>query len=231
MQLITMTSDEVKIVLQEKPWLLIPVGICEQHGPHLPLGTDTLTAEYFANQLGEKLDILVGPTVGHGVGLPLDLGFPGSTSLQPETLRMLLNDLLGCWRKQGFQRFLIITAHGDPFHLEVLQSLGQDTLLIDVYDTDISDLLVRQSCARHACEAETSLMLHLFPDMVRMDKARDYDIPYQDFLPWLQHAKSDLPQGYFGVIGCPIIATTTKGKEIVNRIITDLETQVKEWLV
>ena len=67
-----MTWEEVRIWLEGSDALILPIGTCEQHGPHLPLSTDTLIAEAFAARIAEETGIPLAPTLEYGVNLPCD---------------------------------------------------------------------------------------------------------------------------------------------------------------
>lgn len=111
MQLLLSTWTEVEDYLQSSVGLIIPIGSTEQHGPTGLIGTDALTAEAIARGVGEQTGALVGPTINLGMALH-HTGFPGTISLRPSTLLLVVRDYLGCLAKAGFQRFFFINGHG-----------------------------------------------------------------------------------------------------------------------
>jgi len=231
MLMVDMTWKEVeKYILEVNDNLIIPVGTCEQHGYHLPLGNDIFVAEYMANILSEKTNALVAPTINYGVNLPCDVHLTGTTSIKPETLKETIALITDWWRQQGFKHFLLLTYHGDPFHIQAMGQISAEIKLYDVSEIDYSDILEKQSSIRHACEAETSVALLLYPEKVKMELVREHDIPYDNFRKYLFHEESNPPQGYVGNLGYPSSATKDKGDKIVNRMIEKMINECDDFL-
>ncbi|MCU0612616.1 MAG: creatininase family protein [Candidatus Eisenbacteria bacterium] len=219
MRLIDMTWEDARDYLASHDALLLPAGMCEQHSTHLPLGTDTMTAEHVAHRVAEETGFLVAPTLNYGIGLPCDRVFPGSTSLTASDLQGSLRSIVRWWTAQGFRRVLVLSAHGDPFHLQALRDAHEAVRVLELYDIELADILERQSGARHADEAETSVMLHLFPERVRLDRIRDFETPFEEFEPYLSHRLTGPIPGSPGCQGYPSAATAEKGRRIVARMI------------
>lgn len=213
-----LTWEEVSAYLKEKDGLIIPVGICEQHSKHLPIGTDTLIAEYICNYLSEKTKMLVAPTLNYGVGLPCDRFYPGSSSIQYEDLRNTISSLISWWKLQGFKNFFLISAHGDPFHLRALCEITYDdrVFVLEVYNINMDGILEKQKTAKHAGEAETSVMLYLFPEKVRKERLEDFETPFEEFKDYLNHLRDDPIPNSPGCQGYPTFATKEKGRKIVE---------------
>jgi len=215
-----MTWNEVKKHISEvNDNLIIPVGTCEQHGYHLPLGNDTFIAEYMAGILSEKTGALVAPAINYGVNLPCDMHLAGTTSIKPEILREIIVSITDWWRQQGFRHFLLLTYHGDPFHIQAMENISDDIRLYELAEIEYSDILEKQSAIRHACEAETSVALCLYPEKVKMESVREHDIPFEAFRKYLFHEDSSLPEGYVGSLGYPSFASKDKGSIILDRMI------------
>src|SRR5690242_18037544 len=89
-----MGPAQVAAVMAADPRLIIPVGSCEQHGPHLPIGCTTIIAERLADDLSATTGVLRAPTVEYGVNTPEERDFPGNASMRKKTLHRMLNDLL-----------------------------------------------------------------------------------------------------------------------------------------
>ena len=177
--------------------------------------------------MSTETGILIAPTLHYGVGLPCDKFYAGSASIQCEDLNNTLSQLLS-WRKlQDFQKFFVITAHGDPFHLQALRTLKQDKVFVlELYDIPMSGILERQQSAQHACEAETSVLLYLFPDKVRKEKLEDFEMPFEEFKDYLNHVKEDAIPHSPGCQGYPSLATREKGKKIV----AGMKGSALEWI-
>ncbi|PYP01467.1 MAG: hypothetical protein DMD61_01335 [Gemmatimonadetes bacterium] len=119
----TLAPDEVRFILERDARLLVPVGTCEQHGPHLPLGCDSIIVERLADDLSAEFEILRAPTIEYGVNTVTTRPFPGNASVRRKTLHRWMNDLLGSWEQAGVDSFIILTAHGHDPHQEALSTL------------------------------------------------------------------------------------------------------------
>ena len=194
------------------------------------LGNDTFIAEYMANALSEKTKALVAPTINYGVNLPCDVHLTGTTSIKPETLREIIVSITDWWKRQGFKRFLLLTYHGDPFHIQAMENISDDIKLYELSEIEYSDVLEKQSSIRHACEAETSVALFLYHEKVKMESVREHDIQFEDFKKYLFHEESSLPEGYVGNLGYPSYATKEKGRIIVNRMVDSMINECSDFL-
>jgi len=219
-----MTRKEIKEYIGKSGTLILPVGTCEQHGFHLPLNTDTVCVEYFAKRLAKATGALIAPTLNYGVNLPVDKSFAGTAGITSELLRGQILELLNWWRHQGFSAFVILTYHGDPFHEDALSELGPDVLSVRTYDIQYDDVLTMQDSVEHACEAETSMMMYLCPESVKIECAPEEELELPNHDDYLYHRNKDLPEGYIdrmsGASGYPKMATPEKGKILAERSVT-----------
>ncbi|HHZ13908.1 MAG TPA: creatininase family protein, partial [Clostridiales bacterium] len=197
---------------------------------HLPLGNDIFIVEYMANVLSEKTNALVAPTLNYGVNLPCDVHLAGTTSIKPETLQEIIVSITDWWRQQGFKHFLLLTYHGDPFHIQAMDKISNNIKLYDISEIEYSDILEKQSSIRHACEAETSVALFLYPQKVKMESVREHDIKFDDFEKYLLHEVNDLPEGYVGNLGYPSFAAKEKGSKIISRMIDSMINECYDFL-
>lgn len=220
---------DVAAHLARDPRLIVPVGALEQHGPHLPLGSNVLIARRFAVDLSAEFNVLRAPTFYYGVNVRSERAYAGTASLDKKTLHRAMNELLFDWEEQGVAEFIVITAHRHEPHLEALATLITNRArvrVIDIWDVDICDLLEAQSVPLHGDEAETSLMLYLYPELVRMDRARDFDLPPKAFERYLQGGLPVPPPGGAGTVGQPSAATAEKGRRIYERIFAAIRNAV-----
>lgn len=205
------------------PRLIIPVGALEQHGPHLPLGSNVLISRRVALDLADQFGVLRAPTMYYGVNVHSEREYAGTASLRQKTLHRAMNELLAAWEDHGVGEFIIITAHRHEPHLDALAALITRTArvrVVSLWDVPIGDLLEKQPGHLHACEAETSVMLFLYPDVVRMERARDYEPEPELFERYLRGQLPSPPAGGAGVVGSPTAATAAKGEVIYDRILT-----------
>lgn len=228
-----MTWADVREYLRTSDALILPVGTCEQHGLHLPLATDTLIAEAFAERIADATGVLLAPTVPYGVNLPCDRFVPGTAGLSFDALRESVKSLLADWTRQGFRTYFVVTAHGcavDGYGFAHHEAIKEGALplltegearvfVLFPFWTDIGDLLTYQDTVEHACEVETSLALHLFPGRVRMDLARDERGEEENrFRAFPEGVATGPPSdGWTGAEGYPASATAEKGEEIFLR--------------
>ncbi|MGI0492685.1 creatininase family protein [Alkalinema pantanalense CENA528] len=105
------TWPEVETYLQRSRGILLPIGSTEQHGPTGLIGTDAICAEAIAKGVGEATEALVAPTINVGMALH-HMAFPGSMSLKPSTLILVIRDTVTSLAKAGFRRFFFINGHG-----------------------------------------------------------------------------------------------------------------------
>jgi creatinine amidohydrolase len=215
----TATWQEVATFLKKHPAAILPLGATEQHGPHLPLATDTLLAEELARRVAQKSVGLVLPSLPFGYSW-VWRDTPGTLTLSFDTFRAVIKDIARSLHRAGCQSFLILTAHGanvQPLKYTVRELADELPLrILHLMYPGLSQILRGTAESAmwlpgnfHAEEFETSLMLALHPDLVRMDKAvREY--PPRSVL----YEHSSLPMGALsqsGVFGDATVATPEKG--------------------
>lgn len=224
-----LTWPEVAEHLDRDRRLIVPVGTCEQHGRHLPLGTDTVVAERLSRDLSAEFGVLVAPTVPYGVNVETERAYAGTASLRRKTLHRALNDLLAAWEEHGFEEFILITSHFHDPHLDAVTTVVTEharVRIVDVHSVNISKFLDRQSEPEHAGEAETSVLLYLCPQLVREDAIEDYPLPAKQLRRYLRGRMPRPPAGCQGAIGYPSAATVEKGKKIYHHILEKIRTKV-----
>lgn len=211
---------EIEETLARDARLIVPVGTCEQHGPHLPLGCDTMIVEYLADQLSAEFAVLRAPTIEYGVNVVTERGFAGNGSLRRKTLHRMLNDLLDTWESTGVREFILLTAHEHDPHLEALSTVVTSAArvrVVNIFEMDFSDLLEGQSEPMHGDEVDTSLMLFIAPELVRMELAQDYMMS-RDEVRRYRRGWLRVPRRSPGSIGRPTLATAVKGEALYARI-------------
>jgi creatinine amidohydrolase len=177
------------LVLQEMSWtdvaeyvktndmVIIPLGSTEQHGPHMPLGTDFYEAMGMSKKISARTGVVVAPVLFSGYSL-YHSGFAGSLSLKPETMEEVLFETAEILMKYGFRRFMFFNYHGGNYVVEskVIHRINHTTEAYAVaigagasfqtYSDDIPGIY-----DTHAGINETSIMLYLKPELVKMERA------------------------------------------------------------
>ena len=106
-----LSYPEVEEYLKKKDIILVPTGSVEQHSPYGLIGTDFITAEAVARKVAEAMRILVAPTVNYGVS-PHHMAFRGTVSLTPDTMILMISDIIESLVSHGFRRIVFINGHG-----------------------------------------------------------------------------------------------------------------------
>lgn len=160
--------------------VILPVGSTEQHGPHLPLGTDTLLAADLAEAAARETGALVAPPLWYGWS-PHHMVLPGTITIRPEILIELSYDLVDSLHRHGLTRFIFVNGHR-IVNLAWLQiaaerakrQLGVKVVLFDpAYMSKSFTDDAKWGEIGHAEEIEGSQMWHLHPDLVKMERAVD----------------------------------------------------------
>jgi creatinine amidohydrolase len=223
-----MRPAEAEAHVARDPRLIVPIGTCEQHGPHMPLGCVTTIVERVASDLSAEFGVLLAPTVEYGVNVETERGFAGNGSLRKKTLHRMLNDLLDTWEATGIREFILLTAHEHDPHLEAMSTLITSEArvrAVDIFGVDTSDLLEGQTEHMHGDEVDTSLMLYLAPELVDMSLARDYMMS-RDELRRYRRGWLKVPKASPGSIGRPSLATAEKGRALYERIYKKIRDRV-----
>lgn len=217
---------EVGRILARDPRLIFPVGALVQHGPHLPLGTNTFIVEEVALEVSRRCHVLLAPTFRYGVRGPGAEGFAGSAGLQRKTLHRAMNELLEHWENHGIREFMILTAHRHEPHLDALlmvMTSSAPTSVVNLFSIDADDLLEGSPTGEHGGELETSLMLHLAPSRVRTSHAMDVTPGPPTHRRYARGKVPTPPPGSRGTLGFPSRASATKGAAVFNRYVQALE--------
>lgn len=165
-----MTPDESRTRLQSLRRLIVPAGTLEFRAAHLPLGTDTLILERLADDLSARSGVPRAPAVEFGVHARRDRTGPGVASVSRKTLHRLMNELIAAWELgAGVREFIVLTAHAVEGHQEALSTIRAEgeVRTVDIFGFEFDGLLSDPDAALHGGELDTSLMLHLYPALVR----------------------------------------------------------------
>lgn len=161
----------------------LPVGACEQHFGILPLNTDIRQSARLAEDIAESFDSYVLPPLPFGTSLE-NTGAPGSVTLMPGTLDAVISDVVDCLYRQGFEIVVIINSHGGNFAIRPAvrrinyTNQGRKTIFVDPWElvpaAEMREIFEGTN-ELHCGEIEVSVMMHLWPDVVRTDMLEDGD--------------------------------------------------------
>lgn len=208
--------------------VLVPVGILEGHGPHLPLSTDTIQAVHMCNRLAEELDdVLVMPTVHYGL-CSSTANFPGSISVSFDTVRALFTDILDELYRQGVRNVAVISGHAGRNHIAALYEAGREVVarhpemrVMTLSDYDLAYERLGKEFPEgdgHAGAVETSRLMDIRPELVRGTPP-----PSQPGLPRWAHLPRPEERWTTAVAGDPTQASAEKGRALNEWIVEQLK--------
>jgi creatinine amidohydrolase len=218
-----MTPGAIGELLSRRPTLIVPVGTTEQHGPHLPLGCDTIIVEHLADDLSAAYTVLRAPTIEYGVHA-ISRPFPGGAALRHRTLHRVMNELIESWEEgAGVREFVILTAQASDAHLEALSTIRAERAtvqVVDIFGLDFGPLLDQPGAPVQGGELDTSLILYLAAETARMDLALDFALTPKMLASYRPGHSRHLPEGSPGSVGYPSLASAQKG-ELLYKFILD----------
>lgn len=203
---------------------IVAFGAIEQHGHHLPLGTDWMVADVNAKRLAEKLNAFVLPAMPFGNSRE-HMAFPGTITLRPSTLAAVLEDIVESLRHHGIKKIVVLSSHGGNWILKpTLRELNfkYDDIMVVHGNGVVPERGDKPPVEIHSGKGETSAMLHMRPDLVK-DENRGLDSPGfvgQEFNDYVGYDKTTKT----GAWGVPSEASVEFGKQ---RFDTALERQVE----
>jgi creatinine amidohydrolase len=228
-----LTMNEFTAGLLRTRTVLVPFGSTEEHGPHLPLATDTLHATVVGRKLSERRPIFIAPPVPYGV-CRSSSDHPGTLSIRTATLRALTVDIVDALYRQGLRRFVLLTGHAGGTHLSTLIDAGEEMLQrhADLHIAVLTEYMLAAREGRgiietegdsHAGEIETSRMLHSHPQLVKGSAAREFPTFPTGIL--VRDKRRYWPNG---VWGDPGKASAEKGARLEQLVVDALERLVEE---
>ena len=223
--------------------VVLPIGSIDGHGPHLPLSSDTIISTYLAHQLANHVNALVLPAIPFGLKTdpPASGGeFPGAINLRASTLTNVVLDILRACYRDGARRFLILDSHmanlgavRESLHLFMDHAPGARVMSVmwwDVTSEETRNQIAEETGVgrqydHHAAMVETSLVMHIAPNLVRNELIADDSIARRAtylILPVPQSLKTKT-----GVVYRAGKASPKIGERLLNEMVTNLVEAVK----
>ncbi len=229
---------EFKVLAENGAAAVIAVGAHEEHGPHCSLATDTIISNALAERIADRISGILLPKLSYGDSWSIR-DFPGTISLEPETLHHLLMDIAHSVQRAGVKAIIFVNGHFDnmvPIELTIRRlRLESDYPAMVINFPDLEKIAARINESEpagffffHADEFETSVVLSEFPEGVKMEKAAPV---YPEFPPDYSQTKVMISSfNPVGVFGDPSKATSEKGKRFLDALEESSMAQVNAFL-
>lgn len=227
-----MNLDEITMVelqdgLKKTQTVIVPFGTVEEHGTHLPLGTDTYHALEVARMASKETAVFVAPPVHYGVCTSTD-DHPGTFSITADTLRLLVGNLVLSFHSKGFKNIILFSGHAGGLHMSALKEVGEEAVKdlpeLNLAVLSVYDLLekwygevIETANDSHAGEGETSGMLFLRPELVKGRAPEEYPQRISYFI-----TRDKLKYWPGGVWGDPGKASPEKGKKLLGMAVKEM---------
>jgi creatinine amidohydrolase len=236
-----LTQPEIAAQFKNNPLVILPCGSVEQHGPHLPTGTDTLAATVIAHAVAERMDALVLPATPFGV-TPMHMPYEGTITLTPDTYMRVQTETCVSTAKHGAKYLLILNWHeGNIASLAIAaEALHREhgMSVVTVQACYVAEELYGHSCSglTHGGEIEALAVLSARPDLVHLDRienSSDHAHGHKmdklrrtrTFQPVLTDIRSIAPTGWFG---SPQHATAEKGHKMLADIAETIAREARD---
>lgn len=223
-------APQFRIESASRDIAIVPIGSTEQHGPHLPVMVDSRLVGEVAQRAASLTTggalVLVTPVLWVSLA-EHHMVFPGTLTLDFDTFRAVLRCLVESLAKQGFRRILLLNGHGGNIAaLSIIVDALSHDLNVPVMTAtywniaahEFGDILDGQQNLLHACEAETSMMMALHPELIDQAAAATVAAPTGGFgdIRGAHRARSMAEISSTGVVGTPRLATREKGEALLE---------------
>ena len=232
-----LNDSEMEAALAKQPVLLLPIGAVESHGDHLPAGTDNILAarlvEELVRTIGDDTPVLRLPVLPFGQVWSLSEA-PGSFGVSNATVTNTIVEIAQSAAQKGIRTVVVVNAHlGNANAIRDAQRILREegiTLANFFYpgaDTVIDEVREKRQAHgsyMHACEIETSYMLHLAPEAVNMDKAIENYPEFPEDFSTVAYRWTDFSES--PVLGDARAATAEKGEKVLSAVLANMAKQV-----
>jgi len=236
-----LTWPEVKAEIENgRGTVIVPFGSTEQHGRHMPLGTDAVLGDEIGWALADRLDAFMAPTVRFGCSAH-HLSFAGTISLSDETFQRIVTDVVVSLSRHGFRRIVLLPTHGGNFkplaeavaelkpveNVKIVAFTDLEGLVKAAFESSSASGVTPAQSGAHSGEWETSLMLALRPDQVKMEHAAEGFVgELSEIMAKVFDGIQNLDEN--GVLGDPRPAAAAAGEKYFDEIIEFLYQSVED---
>jgi creatinine amidohydrolase len=233
-----MTQDEFREAIKESQKAIFPVGATEGYGLHLPLGSDWLVTYEVAKRAAKVSGCFVAPPVPYGFSEDM-MDYPGTLTVSTMTIIAIYRDVLDSLRRQGIKKVLFLCGHVsnigaiDQVAMEAKRNTDMEVAIIDwwrfVYHINES-LMTSKLPQGHAAESGTSILTHLFPELVvpgKMLKNEEKDNP--DEIPDMYVYEYFSKETQSSVLGDPFAGSGEKGEIMIQKSVQVIRDFMKKW--
>ncbi len=246
MRLHLSTWTEVETYLQSSTGIIIPIGSTEQHGPTGLIGTDAISAESIAEAVGTATDALVAPTINVGMALH-HTDFPGTISLRPSTLILVIRDYITCLTRSGFTKFFFINGHGG--NIATLKAAFSETYAhladLQIHNADLVECqtanwfmcgsvyrlakeLYGDREGSHATPSEVAVTQYLYPEAIKSTPLDPQHLSKERKILGAADFRRRYPDGRMG--SDPSLATPEHGKQFFDLAVKELSSNYLEFM-
>jgi creatinine amidohydrolase len=246
MRLHLSTWPEVETYLQTSTGMIIPIGSTEQHGPTGIIGTDAVCAEAIAQGVGAATGAIVAPTINVGMALH-HAEFPGTISLRPSTLILVIRDYLTCLTRSGFTKFFFINGHGGNIatlkaafsetyaHLTDLQVPNAELVECQTANWFMCGSVYRLAKelysdreGSHATPSEIALTQYLYPEAIKSAYLDPNHLSNERKILGAADFRRRYPDGRMG--SDPSLATPEHGKQFFDLAVKELTANYLDFM-
>ncbi|MBW4683006.1 MAG: creatininase family protein [Microcoleus vaginatus WJT46-NPBG5] len=239
------TWPEVETYLETSTGIILPIGSTEQHGPTGLIGTDAICAEAISRGVGEACNALVGPTINVGMALH-HTGFPGTISLRPSTMMLLVRDYVAGLAKAGFTKFFFINGHGG--NIATLKAAFSETYAVlaelNINNADrvrcqvgnwfmcgsvykLAKELYGDQEGSHATPSEVALTQYVYPEAIKQAPL-SAEVAGGHAIYGAADFRRRYPDGRMG--SNPALATPEHGKQFYELAVKELSSYYLEFI-
>lgn len=236
---------EVEEYLKHSTGIILPIGSTEQHGPTGLIGTDAICAEAIAQGVGDSIKAMVAPTINVGMALH-HTSFPGTISLKPSTLILVIRDYLICLTKAGFTKFFFINGHGG--NIATLKAAFSETYAyiaeLNLSNSEqvqcqlanwftcrsvykLAQVLYGNQEGSHATPSEVAVTQFVYPDAIKQ-ASLSTDVASGHPIYGAANFRLHYPDGRMG--SNPALATPKHGKQFYDLAVKELSNNYLEFL-